>query len=173
MSLAIVQVVPLVGEQDAVGLVPAQLVRQAPADVLIIVGIAVGERRYFHQLGPAQAQHVLLFLALGLGDDDQGAIAAGIGDECEPDSGVAGGALDHQPARLDLAPLFRLQDHLPRGAVLHGLAGIHEFGLAQDGTAGGLGGVLERDQRRVADGSDDSFADLHLGRSECAGKPRT
>ena len=173
MRLAVVEVVPLVGEQHAVRLVLAQLVGQAPADVLIVVGIAVGERRHFHQLGAAQAQHVLLFLALGLGNDDQGAIAAGIGDERKPDAGVAGGALDHQPAGLDLAALFRLQDHLARGAVLHRLAGIHEFGLAQDGAAGGLGGALERDQRRVADGFDDSVADLHWVRSECPGAAGT
>ena len=39
--------------------------------------------------------------------------------------------------------------------------GIHELGLAQDGAAGRLGGALEPDQRRIADGSDDSVADLH------------
>ena len=40
------------------------------------------------------------------------AVAARIGDEREPDAGVAGGSFDHQPAGLDLAALFGLQDHL-------------------------------------------------------------
>ena len=172
MRFAVVQIVPLIGEQDAVGLVLAQLVRQPPADVLVVVGIAVGDGRHLDQLGAAQAQHVLLFLALGIGNDDQGAVAAGIGDEREPDAGVAGGALDHQPAGLDLAALFRLQDHLAAGAVLHRLAGIHEFGLAQNGAAGRRGGALERDQRRVADGFDDSVAESAL-RSVRLGEGRT
>ncbi len=80
-------------------------------------------------------------------------------------------ALDHQPAGLDLAALFGLQDHLARGAVLHRLAGIHELGLAQDGAAGGLRGTLERDQRRMTDGLDDSVADLHLEKIRVTGRP--
>jgi hypothetical protein len=162
MGLAVVQIVPLVRKQHAVGLVLAQLFRQAPADVLVIVGIAVGHGRHFHELGAAQAQHVFLFLALGFGDHDQSAVAAGIGDERQSDAGVAGGGLDHQSARLELSTLFRLQDDLARGTVLHRLAGIHEFGLAQDGALRRGGGALEHDQRRIADGVDDSVPSLHF-----------
>src|SRR5262249_34230136 len=162
VSLAVVQIVPLVRKQHAVGLVLAQLVRKAPSDVLIIVAIAVGHRRHFHQLGAAQAQHVFLFLALGFRDHDQGAVAAGIGDERQSDAGVAGGGLDPQPPGPDLAALFRLQDHLPRGTVLHRLAGIHEFSLAQNGASRRGGGALEHDQRRIADGVDDSVPSLHF-----------
>ena len=38
-----------------VALVLAQLIGNPPADVLIIVRIAVGHRRYFHELGAEQA----------------------------------------------------------------------------------------------------------------------
>ena len=112
MRLAVVAVVPLVGEQHAVLFGLAQFVGQPAADVLVIVGIAVGHRRHLDQLRAAQPQHVLLFLALGIGDDDQRAIAARIGDERKPDAGVARRALDHEPAGLELAALLGLQDHL-------------------------------------------------------------
>ena len=142
MRLAVVEVVPLVGEQHAVRLGLAQLVGEPAADVLVIVRIGVGQRRHLDQLGAAQPQHVLLFLALRLRDDDQRAVAARIGDQREADAGVAGGALDHQPAGLEVAALLGLQDHLPAGAVLHRLPGVHELGLAEDGAAGRLGGAL-------------------------------
>ena len=167
VRLAVVEIVPLVGEQHPVGLALAQLVRQPPADVLIIVGIAVRNRRHLHQLGAAQAQRVLLLLALGLGDDDQRAIAAGVGDHGEADAGVAGRAFDHQAAGLELAALLRLQDHLAPGAVLHRLARVHELGLAQDGAAGRFRGALELDQRGVSDRFDDVVANLHA-RTRCS-----
>ena len=161
MRQTVVAVVPLVGEQHAVLLGLAQLVGEAARDVLVVVGIAVGQRRHLDQLGAAEPQHVLLFLALGVGDDDQRAIAARVGDQRQADAGVAGGALDHEPAGLELAALFGLQDHLAARPVLHRAAGIHELGLAEDGAAGRGRRPLELDQRRVADGLDDAVADLH------------
>ena len=89
------------------------------------------------------------------------AIAARIGDEREPDAGIAGGRLDHEPAGLEFAALLGFEDHLTAGAVLHRLAGIHEFGLAENGAAGQRGRALQLDQRRVADGVDDAVADVH------------
>ena len=138
-----------------------ELFGQAPPDVLIVVRIGVGRGRNFDQLGPAQPQHVLLFLALRLRNDDQRAIAARIGDERQADAGVAGGRLDDQAAGAQFAALFRLQDHLPAGAILHRAAGVHEFGLAEDRASGRLGGALQLDERRMADGFDDAVADLH------------
>ena len=161
MRQAVVAVVPLVGEQHAVLLGLAQLVGEAARDVLVVVGIAVGQGRHFDQLGAAEPQHVLLFLALGVGDDDQRAVAARVGDERQADAGVARGALDHEAAGLELAALLGLQDHLAAGAVLHRAAGIHELGLAENGAAGRGRRPFELDQRRVADGFDDAVADLH------------
>ena len=157
----VVAVVPLVGEQHAVLLGLAKLVGEAARDVLVVVGIAVGQGRHFDQFGAAEPQHVLLFLALGVGNDDQRAIAARVGDERQPNAGVAGGALDHEAAGLELAALLGLQDHLAAGAVLHRAAGVHELGLAEDGAAGRGRRPFELDQRRVADGLDDTVADLH------------
>ena len=110
--------------------------------MLVIVRIGVGDRRHLDQLGAAQPQHVLLFLALRVGNDDDRPVAARIGDDGEPDAGIAGGRLDHEPAGLEFAALLGLENHPLAGAVLHRLAGIHEFGFAQDGAAGQRGRAL-------------------------------
>ena len=161
MGEAVVAVVPLVGEQHAVLLGLAKLVGEAPRDVLVVVRIAVGQRRHLDQFGAAEPQHVFLFLALGVRNDDQRAIAACGRHDRKPDAGVARSALDHQPAGLEIAALLRLDDHLPAGPVLHRATGVHEFGLAENGAAGQRRRALELDQRRVADGVDDVVADLH------------
>src|SRR5262245_44281957 len=162
VSLAIVEIVPLVGVQHAVGLALAQVVGDAPRDVLVVVRIAVGHRRDFDQLGAAQAQHVLLFLALRFRDDDEGAVAAGIRHQRQADPGIAGRALDHQAAGPDLAALFGFQNDLARRPVLHGLARIHELRFAENGAAGRLGHTVELDEWRVADGFDDAVVNLHV-----------
>src|SRR3954470_12708555 len=68
MRQAVVAVVPLVGEQHAVLLGLAQLVGEAPRDMLVVVGVGVGQGRNLDQLRAAEPQHVLLFLALGVWD---------------------------------------------------------------------------------------------------------
>ena len=60
------------------------------------------------------------------------------------------------PPGLQLALLHRVLDDEQRGAILDRLAGIHEFGLAENGAAGRRRDALELDQRRVADRLDDS-----------------
>ena len=161
VRLAVVEIVPLVGEDHAVLFGLLELLGEPSPDMLIVVRVGVGRRRHLDQLGAAQPQHVLLFLALRLGDDDQRAVAARIGDERKADAGIAGGCLDDQAAGAQLAALFRLQDHLPAGAVLHRAARVHELGLAEDGAAGRLRGALQLDERRMADGFDNAVADLH------------
>src|SRR5690606_26579922 len=94
-------------------------------------------------------------------DDDDGTIAAGAGDDGKADAGIAGGALDHEAAGFQLAALFRFEDHLAAGAILHRLAGIHELGLAEDGAASDLGRAAQPDQRRVADSVDDVVTNMH------------
>ena len=160
--MAIVEVVPLIGEQHAVRLGLAQLIGEPPGDMLIIVRIGVGQRRHFDQLGAAQPQHVLLFLALGFRDHDQRAVAARAGDDRKADPGIAGGAFHHEAAGLEVAALLGLQDHPFAGAVLHRLAGIHELGLAENGAAGRFGSALQLDERRVADRFDDVVVDVHV-----------
>ena len=161
VGLAVVEVVPLVGEDDAVLFGGLELFGEPAADMLVIVRIGVRLGRHLDQLGAAQPQHVLLFLALRFRDHDQRAIAARVGDQREPDAGIAGGRLHHQAAGLELAALFRLQDHLTAGAVLHRAARIHELGLAQNGTAGRRRGSFQLDQGGVADGFNNAVANLH------------
>ena len=139
MGLAVVEIVPLVGEDDAVLFGLLELFRQTPPDMLIIIRIGVRRRRHLDKLGAAQPKHVLLLLALRLRNDDQRAIAARIGDQRKADAGIAGGRLDHQAARAQLAAFLSFKDHLPAGAVLHRTARVHELGLAEDGAAGRLG----------------------------------
>ena len=161
MRLAVVQIVPLIGEDDAVLLALLELLGQSSADVLVVVRIAERHRRHLHELGPAQPQHVLLFLALRLRNDDEGAVAARIGDQREPDAGIASGRFHHQSAGAQLAALLGFQDHLPAGAILHRAARVHELGLAENGAAGRRGGAFQLDQWRMADGLNDAVADLH------------
>ena len=106
MRHAIVEVVPLVGEQHAVLFGLAQFVGEPVPNVLVVVGIAVGHRRHFDEFGATEPQHSF-FLALGVGNDDQRAIAARVGDKREADAGVAGGALDHEAAGLQSRRAFR------------------------------------------------------------------
>jgi hypothetical protein len=82
---------------------------------------------------------------LRLRNDNQRSVAARVRDKREPDAGISGSALDHQPAGLELAASLRLQDHLPRRAVLHRLTRVHEFGLAQNRASGLFGRALEHD----------------------------
>src|SRR5438128_5655968 len=111
MGLAVVEIVPLIGENDAVAFALAQMLGKASADVLILVRIAVGDSGHFDQLGSTETQRILLFLALGLWDHDYGAISAGVGDERKPDPGIAGGAFDHDATGSQFAAFFGLQDH--------------------------------------------------------------
>ena len=64
---------------------------------------------------------------------------------------LPGGALDDHAAGLQQALRLRVADDEQAGAVLHRLAGIHEFGLAEDFAAGLFRSALQPDQRRVAD----------------------
>ena len=151
VGLAVVEVVPLVGKEDAVrlALFRASAVRRPMCWKLF--GIGERKRRHFHQLRAEQAQDILLLAALRLGDHDERAVAARVGDEREADAGVARRRLDHQPAGFYLFPLFGLQYHLPPGPVLDRLTRVHELGLAEDRAAGPLRGPLEPDEKRVAD----------------------
>src|SRR5205085_9176400 len=54
MRLAVVQIVPLVGEQYAMGLCFAKLIGEPFCHVLVIVRIAVGQCRYFDEFSAAQ-----------------------------------------------------------------------------------------------------------------------
>src|SRR4029077_15308529 len=162
MALAIGDVVELVGPDRAVLFGLGQLRGEAAGGLDVIVGIGVGHRRHFDQLGAAQAQRILLFQTLGRRDHDHAAKAHGVADQRQPDAGIAGGAFDDYAAGPQLALLHRVLDDEQRGAVLDRLAWVHEFGLAQNSTAGGRRDALELDQRRVADRLDNPVTNLHF-----------
>ena len=79
----------------------------------------------------------------------------------KPDAGIARGALDDHAAGPQLALFHRVLDDEQGGAILDRLAGIHEFGLAQNGATRRRGDAFELDQGSVADRLDDSVAELH------------
>ncbi len=137
------------------------LLGEAAGIAHVIVRIAVGRGRDEPEIDAAQEQHVLLFLALRLGHDDDRAVAAGVADQRQADAGVAGGALDDDAAGLQEALLLGVLDDVERGAVLHRAAGVEEFGLAEDRAAGLLGGAAQLDQGRIADRADKTVADVH------------
>src|SRR5579864_8200836 len=118
MSFRIVQIVPLIGEQHAIWFALSQPIRKAPADMLIVVWIGIGQRRYLDELGAAEPQHVLLFLALRLRNDNQRPVTAGARHDRKSDTGIAGRGLDHQAAGLEVAALLRLENHPLAGPIL-------------------------------------------------------
>ena len=174
VALAVGDVVELVRPDRAVRFALRQLLGQPAGNLHVVVGIGVGNGRHLDQLGAAEPEHVLLLLALRFRDHDHGAKAEGIADEGQSDPGITSGAFHDHAARPQGALADRVLDDEKRGAVLHRLAGIHEFGLAQDGALSRRGGALERDQRRVADGSDDPVAGLHVEpvRAQKGSEPR-
>ena len=93
------------------------------------------------------------------------AVAERVAHEREPDAGIAGGAFDDGPAGLEHAPPLGIAHDEERGAVLDRAAGVQELALAQDIAAGGLGGAVQADQRRLSDQLDET-------RYGCHGAPR-
>ena len=121
----------------------------------VIVGIAIGQGGNLDQPCAHKPERVLFFLALGFGDHDHGFEAKRIGDKSKPDAGIAGGAFHHGAAGTKHPLRHGVLDDGKRGAVLHRLAGIEEFGLAENFATGLLGSALETDQRCIADRSQD------------------
>ena len=161
MRAAVGEIVELVGPDRAVRLLRRHFLRQRLGIAHVVHRIGIRHRGHEPQIGAAQAQHVLLFLALRLGHDDDAAVAERVADQRQPDPGVAGGALDDDAARAQQAALLRVLDDEERGAVLDRAAGIEELGLAQDRAAGLFRGAAQPDQRRIADGFDEAVANLH------------
>ncbi len=124
-------------------------------------GFAVGRGRDEPEIDAAQQQHVLFFLALRLGHDNDGAVAACVADQREADAGIAGGAFDDDAAWLQQAALLGVLDDVERGAILDRTAGVEELGLAKDRAASRLGGAAQLDQGGIADCADKTVADVH------------
>ena len=127
----------------------------------IVVRIAIGNSRHLDQLGTEKPERVLLFLALGFGDDDHGPKSHRISDHGKADARVASRALDDDSTRLQLSAGDRILDDEKRGAILHRLSGIHELGFAEDLAARECRGSFQANERRIANGGDHVGADLH------------
>ena len=136
MAAAVGDVVELVGPDCAARLGFRKHFSESPGISHVVVRVGVGRRRHFDQLGADHPQHVLLFLRLGVGDDDDAAESERRGDHADADAGVAGRAFDDDPAGLQLSARHRVANDREGGAVLHRPAGVHEFGLAEKEFAG-------------------------------------
>ena len=147
---AVGKVAELVGPQCA------GIVGQALADVDVVAGVAERFGRHEAKVGTDHAERVDLLLGLGVGHDDHGAVAAGIGDEGEADAGVACRPLDNGSAGQEGAATLGVQDDAKCGAILDGATGVHELRLTEDGAAGGGAGAHQTDEGRVANGADEA-----------------
>ncbi len=153
------------------GLVLASSFGKAAGIFHVVVGVLVGDCRHLDQFGAEQAKRVLLLLPLGYGDDDHRLEAHGVGDNRKADAGIAGGAFDDRSAGLQRAFRYGILDDEERGAVLHRLARVHEFGLAKNGAAGQFRGLAQFDQRRVANRGHDVRLEIHRILRGAHGRP--
>ena len=94
MSAAIGDVVELVRPDRAVRLGLRQRVCETAGIADVVVRIGVGNGGHLDQLGPGHPQHVLLFLGLGVRDDDDRAIAQSARHHRDADARIACRALD-------------------------------------------------------------------------------
>ena len=80
---------------------------------------------------------------MGDGDDNHGAETHGAGHDGEANAGVAGGSFDNGAAGFQLSLGDGIADDEQGGAILHRLAGVHEFGLAQNRAAREFRGLFQ------------------------------
>ena len=135
MAAPVGEIVELVGPDRAVRLLGGDLLGEAAGIAHVVHRVGVGDRRHEPQIDAAEQQHVLFFLALRLGHDDDRAVAAGVADQRQADPGIAGGALDDDPARPQQPALLGVLDDEERRPVLDRAAGVEELGLAEDRAA--------------------------------------
>ena len=148
MGAAVGQVVELVGPHG-----PRRFGGDTARKPHVVVGVAVRHRRHRAHLGAEAAQQADLLGRLGVGDHDQGPVAAGVAEVGEANTGVASGAFHHRASRLQQPLLLRLQQDAQGRPVLDRPPRIHELGLAEDLAARLLAQGIEPDQGRVANGA--------------------
>ena len=127
----------------------------------IVIRVLERHGGYFPELRAAKAQHIFLFLALRFGNDDDGPIATGIGDQCQTDAGVARGSLDDNATRFDVASCLGIENNVLGGAILYRTARIGEFAFRQNVASGLLGCFAESDKRCVTYRVDKIFSKFH------------
>ena len=126
-----------------------------------IFGIDVGRADdHFRAEG---AQRVDLFLRLLVGGREDALVALDHRRDGEAHAGVARRALDDRAARLELAGLLGVLDHLDRHPVLDRVAGIGGLDLGVDvGGDHAFGDAVETHQRRIPDRFEDVVVDSSL-----------
>src|SRR6185503_11999930 len=129
VAVAIRVVVPLVRVQDAVRLRGLELLGRALGGVHVVIRVLERHRGHFADFRAGEAQRILFLLRLRVRHQDQRAIAARFADQREADARVAGRAFDDEPAGLDDAALFGVENHVLRGAVFYRPAGVQELAL--------------------------------------------
>ena len=110
MAVAVGDIVELVGPDRAVRLCLRQLLGEPTRHLHVVVRVLVGHRRHLDQFGAEHAQRVLLLLALRVGNDDHRAVAERLGDDRQPDAGIAGRALDDHAAGPQQPLCLRVAD---------------------------------------------------------------
>ena len=161
VPLAIGDVVELVRPDRAARFSLCERFRETAGVADIIVGVGIGNGGNLDQFGAGEAQHVLLLLRLGVGDDNDRAIAERARHHRDANPGISGGALDDRSPGTKRPTRGSVFDDRQRGAVLDRAPGIHEFRLAENGASGRLGGGSQLDERRSADRANDIALKLH------------
>jgi hypothetical protein len=117
----------------------------------VVVGVGVGNSRHLHQLGPPAAA-----CPFSPGFASRGSRSPCGTPSMRPPaparSRCCRRCLRRWSRRAQRALRDRVTNDEKRRAVLHRLAGVHEFRLAEDVTSRGVTDLVEPDQRRVPDG---------------------
>ena len=113
--------------------------------------VRVDRRGADDDLGAVRLEHVALVLADLVRADEHAAVALALGDDRQPDTGVAGGGLDDRAAGLQLARRLRGLHHAQGDAVLDAAAGVEVLDLGQHRGRDPGGDRPEPHQRGVPD----------------------
>src|ERR1019366_829896 len=110
------------------------LLGQPVAHRVVRVGVLRRQRcRGHHDLGAVGLQDVALVLADLVGADEHALVSAALGDQGQPDPGVARGGFHDGAARLELTAGLGGIDHPNGDAVLDRATGVDVLHLGQNG----------------------------------------
>src|SRR5262249_15106284 len=158
MGLDVVGVRELAGHPVAGGIAAADLVEPLQREI----HVALAARRE-DEVGAVRAHDLLALVAHSRGHDDRAPIALHRGDERAGDAGVAGGALEHAHARLEIAARFRALEHVEIDPVLEAAARTVPLELEVDRRYHVGRHAAELDEGRAPDGLADGMERATVG----------